>query len=365
MREIKLGLETESLHLFFQHRGLDLFKFADITADLGLDGVQINIIPDLNLNQRFGTLQSNDEDYLKRLNDKILSLNLYCEIDTRWTDYELLKEDIKIAKSLGASRIRSYLKPQDNQISNSDFLKSIDDIKRICELLERYDVELALENHEYESSDDLLYIMQKVGSKRLGVLYDTGNSMMVRRDPIKEARKLLPYIKMVHFKDHLVCLDKDEPVVSGAVLGEGSIDIKEMFNLLVEHTDANINLETCYPYSATFKDPAVIQARQKGAKITKELLENLELSSISYDELDLDDFANKKPSKHFKFEGVFAIKPAPLPDYIKPMQYYYPHDVSQTALEELLEFQLECVKKSANRLISLKDKFYKRSGYEK
>ncbi|BCX78785.1 sugar phosphate isomerase/epimerase [Campylobacter sp. 19-13652] len=284
MRDIKLGLETESLHLFFQHRGLNLFEFADITADLGLDGVQINIIPDLNLNQRFGTLKSNDESYLKNLNDKILSLNLYCEIDTRWSDYELLKEDILIAKALGAKRVRSYLKPQNGEISRADFLKSIDDLERICELLERYDIELALENHEYESSDDLLYIIEKIGSNRLGVLYDTGNSMMVRRDPIIEAKKLLPYIKMVHFKDHIVCLDGDEPVVSGTFLGEGSIDIEAMFELLADHTDANINLETCYPYSATFKDPAIIAARKSGAKITKELLKALPLSSIS-DEL--------------------------------------------------------------------------------
>ena len=38
---MKLGLETESYHLFFQQGMMDIFDFIDKTSELGLDGVWI------------------------------------------------------------------------------------------------------------------------------------------------------------------------------------------------------------------------------------------------------------------------------------------------------------------------------------
>lgn len=334
MRNVGLGLETESLHIFFQHNKIDIFDFVDITKDIGLDGVSINIIPDLNLNQRFGTLSSNNDDYLKRLNDKLLSNNLFCEIDTRWTEYELLKEDLRISKMLNAKVMRSYLRVKD-YLKSEDIKKAISDIRAILPLLEEYQITLALENHEFETADDLLKIVGEIDSEFVGVLYDTGNSMMVRKDPIDEVKKLLPYIKTTHFKDHVVCLNENEPVISGEVLGAGSIDCKEMFKLLVDNTKANINLETCYPYSATIKDPMIAQKRIQGQSITKELLE----------------------SDGFRFKGVFEIKQPPLKKQIKPLEYYYPHKISQKMTDDLMEIQLDCVKKSVKYLKELRKNY--------
>ncbi len=55
---MKLGLETESYHLFFQQGMMDIFDFIDKTSELGLDGVEINIIPDVGLHPEFGVLNS-------------------------------------------------------------------------------------------------------------------------------------------------------------------------------------------------------------------------------------------------------------------------------------------------------------------
>lgn len=38
---MKLGLETESYHLFFQQGMMDIFDFIDKTSELGLDGVEL------------------------------------------------------------------------------------------------------------------------------------------------------------------------------------------------------------------------------------------------------------------------------------------------------------------------------------
>ena len=41
---MKLGLETESYHVHFQHHRMDIFDFINKAVEFGLDGVQINII---------------------------------------------------------------------------------------------------------------------------------------------------------------------------------------------------------------------------------------------------------------------------------------------------------------------------------
>lgn len=64
---MKIGLETESYHLHFQNGRMDIFDFIRRTAELGLDGVQINIIKDKNLDPEWGTLGSDDTEHLLKV----------------------------------------------------------------------------------------------------------------------------------------------------------------------------------------------------------------------------------------------------------------------------------------------------------
>lgn len=63
---IKLGLDTESLHLWFQNKRMDIFGFIEKAHELGFDGVMINILKDYNLDPEWGTLMSNDPAHLKK-----------------------------------------------------------------------------------------------------------------------------------------------------------------------------------------------------------------------------------------------------------------------------------------------------------
>lgn len=147
-------------------------------------------------------------------------------------------------------------------------------------------------------------------------------------------RKTLPYIFSVHFKDHIVTMDSNnEPVITGVPIGEGSIEVEEIYKILSERISC-INIETCYPYSATIKD-----SKSQAMRAKKGIL-------------DKKDFM----IDGFSFEGVFEIKPNPILG-ICPMYYYYPHKVSQEWLEKLLAFQEECVLKSVKFMKNLKDKY--------
>lgn len=318
---LKLGLETESLHLFFQQGVMDIFSFIDKTWQLGLDGVQINIIPDVGLHPEFGTLQSDSPEYLRRVRDAIESRGLYCELDTRFTTPEALEKAVYFAEALGADTIRTYM----FKLGTYDVAKLPDmvaNLKQSVDLLQRHRIRLAIENHEEETADELISVIQAVNSRWVGAHLDIGNGMMAYEDPITTCKKLAPYAYGSHFKDHLVTRHEDQLVVTGAPLCEGTMPVEECFKILIQESGlTRINLETCYPYSSRFGRPV-------GTGGVTEMT------------------------------GAFAPTEPPF-DYneIKPLDYYYPDRISQQALKTLMAAQERCVRLSVQKLFEWRQKY--------
>lgn len=317
---MKLGLETESYHLFFQNGLMDIFDFIKKTWELGLDGVEINIIPDYNLHPELGCLNGDDDLYLSRVRRTIEYYGLYCEIDSRFTEVTQLKRALHIAHKLGADVVRTYINK--DKFSTAQMEQAVADIGSIIPLLKKYRIKISVENHEYETSDEIIKVIKQIDSYWVGAHCDIGNSMMAWEDPLVAVKKLAPYTYSTHFKDHVVCMHDDIPVITGIPIGEGSIDVDECFRILVEYSPVTrINIETCYPYSSIFD-------REKGTGGVSE------------------------------FSGTFAIKSPPVnTEIIKPLDYYYPHKVSNEALAYLLKAQQDCVMKSVLRLKELRNKY--------
>lgn len=345
---LKLGLETESLHLWFQNKRMDIFGFIEKAHELGFDGVQINVVPDYNLDPVWGALGGNSDEHLKKVKELIDKYNLYVEIDTRNLEYDHLVEVIKVADKLGAEIIRSYIpiKPLKTEaISGEDgaydfakvrcdfdpnsFDEGIEKVKKLIPVLQKYRIKLALENHEYETSEELVDVVKKLNSKWVGLHYDFGNSMMVWEEPVKAAENMAPYTLTTHFKDHIIIEDPSDKygyVVCGVPAGEGNIDLEKTFAIMMEKSGlTRINVEMCYPYCAQFKrTPGTGGVEKVG-------------------------------------EGTFKIE-KPLYDYdvMRPRQYYYPQEVSKELLEELLEKQMKGVEKSFEYLKKLRDNYFRK-----
>lgn len=317
---LKLGLETESYHLFFQNHRMDIFDFIDRAYRLGFDGVQINIIVDQNLDPEFGTLQSSDPEYLRRVRRAIEERGLYCEIDTRFTSLRDIQKGVYIANALGADVMRTYMFRL-GQFKPELLAQRIADLKAAVPLLRQNRIKLAVENHEEETADELISVIKAVDSPWVGALCDIGNGMMAWEDPVVTTEKLAPYTVSTHFKDHLVTMSGDVPVVCGCPLGSGSIDLKKCFSLLLERSSVSrINLEACFPYASAFKREPGTGGWTKG------------------------------------FTGAFELKEPPF-DRAKaePLEYYYPSKISEELLEEMLIAQDDCVKQSIKVLRALRE----------
>ena len=60
---LKLGLETESLHLWLQHKRMDIFGFIEKAHELGLDGVQTCALP---ISEKVVSLVSQGVKYVQK-----------------------------------------------------------------------------------------------------------------------------------------------------------------------------------------------------------------------------------------------------------------------------------------------------------
>ncbi|WP_197535859.1 sugar phosphate isomerase/epimerase family protein [Photobacterium profundum] len=171
---MKLGIETEAYHLLFQTKRMDIFGFIEQAWKLGLDGVEINIIPDHNLHPEFGVLDGDDPVYLARVKEAIQFRNLYCELDARLTDEVSLTRAINIAKGIGADVIRTYINV--NEFDPALMKKAITDVKKIVPLLRKNRIKLAIENHEDETADEIIAVVKGVDSIWVGAHCDVGNT---------------------------------------------------------------------------------------------------------------------------------------------------------------------------------------------
>ena len=244
-----LGLETFSYHLAFAYGKMDIFDFIKRTAEFELDGVEINIE-----GADLAHLGSDDPGFLRDVRAMTDELGLYVELDTCDTNPQNLTRALDICKTLGADRLRVYSSV--GAEVKEELEHAAEDFRQVIPLCADYGVRIAYENHEYETSHDVLKVVREVNSEYVGTHVDTGNSMLMWEEPIAAIENMAPYAMSTHFKDHVVIMAGGQPVVVGVPLGKGSIDCAEAFRILAEQSPLErINIEVCYGYVAPFRLP--------------------------------------------------------------------------------------------------------------
>ena len=255
---MQLGLETFSYHQAFRQGTMDIFRFMRLTHGMGLDGVQINV------NELDGRhLGGQAPEHLREVRAMAEELGLYVEVDSRGTDPKRLAGKLRLCEALGADVLRTYVSVGGDV--RQELARAPANLRQVLPLCENFGVRIAVENHEYETSGDLLELIHRVDSPWVGLLVDTGNSMMVWEDPVRAVRAMAPHAVSSHFKDHVVIVGGGGPRVVGVPIGLGSIDCAECFRILSEESPLErINIEVCYGYSAPFRRP---ESQGAGARL--------------------------------------------------------------------------------------------------
>ena len=309
-----LGLDSFSYHIAYSWGGMDVFAFVRRAHELGLDGAKINMGGDC-----AGHLGNADPAHLRKVRALAESFGMYLELDTRGTEPSHLDKALRICKALGGDVVRTYVSV------GGDVAQQLDQAPRnfraVLPLCEELGVRIALENHEYESSRQLVRVVEEIASEHIGLQVDTGNSMPIWEDPLEAVKTMAPHAISSHFKDQAVMMEKGEPCVVGVPLGRGRVDCAECFRVLAKNSPLRrINIQVCYGYGTGFKVP---QEQGQGGKLG---------------------------------EGAFEILPMP---YDASWVCPYPSEsiIKNIKREQLIEWQNQAVEESVAFVKSLNKRF--------
>ena len=321
---MKIGLDTESCHLLFHNGVIDIFGFIRKAAELKLDGVMINIIGGMDgdnekyIHPDWGCLGGAEPEHLDKVKKELQKNNMYAEVAMRGIDPDKISRAIEVTGRIGGDLLRTYC--CFGKYDPASLKQAPENFKKIVPLLKKYRIKFAIENHEEETSEEIIDIIKKVNSPWVGSHCDIGNSMMAWEDPARAVENLAPYAFTSHFKDHIIIKDNNEYKVCGVPLGKGNIDIDECFRLLFEKsTLCRINIEQTYPFLSVFK-------RERGTGGVSETGEGA-----------------------FKVEkAVFDFKEH------TPDSYYFP---SEEYLEDVIEAQKNGLVESVSHMKKIRDKY--------
>ncbi|MFB0523588.1 MAG: sugar phosphate isomerase/epimerase family protein [Candidatus Bathyarchaeia archaeon] len=116
----------------------------------------------------------------------------------------VLKKHLDAADHLGTDAIRVFASLVPEQYIDEQIIRrTVDNIKKARSSIEEMDIKLGLENHFgiTSTAEDVLRILEGVGSPCVGVTFDPANFVVSKEDPVRAGRKLAPHIIHTHLKD--------------------------------------------------------------------------------------------------------------------------------------------------------------------
>jgi sugar phosphate isomerase/epimerase len=223
----------------------DLGAFG-VAKEIGLEGIMVNMgSVSNNLHLRNKTRQQQYLETSRRSGIKISSLALGEMNDIPYKSdprtEEWVSDTIDVAKALNVSVIlMAFFDKGDLRNDGPGIQEVIRRLRRIAPKAERMGITLGIES--YLTAEELMNIIQHVGSRSIKVYYDFRNSADAGYDVIREIKLLgKDAICELHIKEN------------GKLLGEGTLDWKKIGETLAEmdyQGDGWMQLEWARPEGA-------------------------------------------------------------------------------------------------------------------
>ena len=102
--------------------------------------------------------------------------------------------------------------------------RAAEGLARVMEIAEPLGVRVGVENHQDLSSEDLLYILDKVGSPYLGITFDVGNALSTVESPYVWAKEFARRFVDIHIKDYRIYVAPFGYRLVRCPIGQGAID---------------------------------------------------------------------------------------------------------------------------------------------
>jgi sugar phosphate isomerase/epimerase len=221
--------------------GFTIVDLLDRAVADGNSGIGLNVNGP---NHRF--LGGDSPEHVRMVAGALRERGLECDVETSSTEPRHLSTLLDLAVALGAKHLRTYTRHEGPRPQVID--ATIRDLIEIGPIAADRGVPVLLENHEEFTGVEVARILEAVDHPFVGALYDYGNSMMLREDPLAALEAMLPWTRKAHLKDHVVM----HGMVCGVPTGEGVLPIAEITRRLVGAGMTRIAFENVWSYSCPF-----------------------------------------------------------------------------------------------------------------
>lgn len=258
---MRLGMHTYSLY----HHGvaedwagfklpwerqMTLFEMMDYIMTLGLEG--------LHLDAR--ALDGMEKAYFEQVRQYAKDRDLYLEFNfaLKSGQYDSsvqfdISDGLAIAQAIGAditkigmnlTRPRPVAAGKFHPDIMAQLEAVVNKVTAVLDQVEKTGVKLALENHTDAFSEEVLWVLDRIGHPLVGACIDTVNGIHVTENPITAVENLAPRAFTNHFRDNKIVITPWGLKFTGAAVGEGDLDMKRACELIRKNPDMNrINIE--------------------------------------------------------------------------------------------------------------------------
>jgi sugar phosphate isomerase/epimerase len=117
-------------------------------------------------------------------------------------------------------------------------------LQQLAPCLRDHGCRLDVETHEEITSFEVVRLVEAVGPEVIGVTFDTGNVLARCEDPVAAARRVAPYVHLMHVKDAVLTFDQGGLVRQPRACGQGIVDWPVILPILFTHApDLHLSLE--------------------------------------------------------------------------------------------------------------------------
>jgi len=227
---VPLGLDAHSL------RGMrwKAPQLIDYAAEQKLDAVLLNSL---------NYFESLDTSYLKRLKETAnshgmqiyvgaggISENSVTFSDKFGSAEALLVEGIRVAQAVGSPVVNVRIGKVDDRYIEGGIEARIQEAVKVLKALrsraQDAGVKFGFENHAGDlRSEELLGLIEQVGTDVCGVMLDPGNALWAMEDPMKQIQMLGSHVVCTSVRDYMVWESKEGAIFQWTAIGDGLMDV--------------------------------------------------------------------------------------------------------------------------------------------
>jgi 3-oxoisoapionate decarboxylase len=244
-----VGLSTYAYFWRMSERIGEPMSLDDVLRDAAAHGAEVFQICD------HEPLTTAGDARLQSIRTLANELRLELEIGTRGTDPAHLRRYLDIAKRLDAGLVRTMCTSGDDRPATSE---TVQRLESVTPLYEAAGVTLALETYEQVPTEDLVGIIQHIGSDSVGICLDPANTVANLEMPDDVVARCVPFTRNWHVKD----FDFTRLPgwvgfrYGGVAIGTGRLDYAGIARALhIPHSAVNRIIEFWLPWQSSENTP--------------------------------------------------------------------------------------------------------------